>query len=333
MRAPDFWWHPAERAGPVAGLLRPVAWCWQSVAALRTRLVRPESASVPVVCVGNLTAGGAGKTPAVAALVRRLQAAGRSPHVLLRGHGGRITGSHHVDPERDSAAEVGDEALIHAALAPTWVARDRVAGARAAVASGAGLVLMDDGFQNPSLAKDLSILVVDAGQGFGNGRVIPAGPLRESVAGGLARADLVLLVGEPSVRAAALVRWPEIATRPIVAAELRPVPTGLPLEGEPVVAFAGIGRPEKFFATLRGLGARLVAAEGFPDHHVYDERVLTRLLRLARGQDAMLVTTEKDAVRLPPPFRAEVMVVQVELVPEDWAPLDAALACLLGEGQ
>ncbi|MDT8345719.1 MAG: tetraacyldisaccharide 4'-kinase [Thermohalobaculum sp.] len=327
MRAPAFWWAAPGAPGWRALLLAPLAWAWGIGAALRAR-ARPADPGVAVVCVGNLTAGGAGKTPMVGALTRRLQARGIAPHVLLRGHGGRIRGPHMVDPARDTAADVGDEALIHASLAPTWVARDRLAGARAAAAAGAPVVLMDDGFQNPRLRKAVSILVVDAGQGFGNGRLIPAGPLREPVAAGLARADLVVLVGPPPARAAALSRWPALAAAAPLGAILRPVPTGLPLSGEPVVAFAGIGRPAKFFATLRELGARLVAAEAFPDHHRFDARVLTRLLRLARGQGAMLVTTEKDAVRLPPAFRREVVVVQVALAPDDWAPLDAVLDAL-----
>lgn len=325
MRAPGFWWNDPARPGWQARLLAPASALWRLGAAIRSR-GQPGDPGVPVVCVGNLTAGGAGKTPTVAALARRLRGRGVEAHVLLRGHGGRIVGPHRVDIARDGADEVGDEALIHAANGPTWIARDRLDGARAAAAAGAPLVLMDDGFQNPAVAKALSILVVDAGQGFGNGRLIPAGPLREPVAGGLARADLILLIGEEGERARALADWPALAARAPLGARLVPVQTGLPLTGEPVVAFAGIGRPEKFFATLRALGARLVAAEGFPDHHAYDDRVLNRLLRLARGHDAMLVTTEKDAVRLSPAFRPEVMVVQVELVPEDWCALDAALA-------
>jgi len=325
MRAPAFWWTEPGRTAWQARLLGPVSWLWRLGAMLRARGAG-EDAGVPVICVGNLTAGGAGKTPTVAALRQRLQRQGVEAHVLLRGHGGRIRGPHLVEPGRDRAGDVGDEALIHAALGPTWVARDRLAGARAAAAAGAPVVLMDDGFQNRALRKALSILVVDADQGFGNGRLIPAGPLREPVGAGLARADLVILIGPEASRRRVLTLWPELAARRPVAARLCPVPTGLPLAGEAVVAFAGIGRPGKFFDTLRELGATLVAAEGFPDHHVYGTRVLARLLRLARGQGAMLVTTEKDAARLPDAFRREVVVVQVALEPEDWAPLDAALA-------
>ncbi|MBK0397887.1 tetraacyldisaccharide 4'-kinase [Limibaculum sp. M0105] len=329
MRAPEFWWASPRRPGWQARLLAPLAALWRVGAAIRAS-GDSEDPGVPVVCVGNLTAGGAGKTPTVVALTRRLQAQGVEPHVLLRGHGGSVSGPHRVDPDRDGAAEVGDEALIHAAIAPTWVSRDRLAGARAAARAGARVVLMDDGFQNPHVLKALSILVVDAEQGFGNGRLIPAGPLREPVETGLRRADLVLLIGAEEARAQVISEWPQLRDRKIVGARLVPVATGLPLEGEPVVAFAGIGRPGKFFDTLRQLGARIVAAEGFPDHHVYDARVLSRMLRLARGSGAMLVTTEKDAARLPAAFRREVMVVQVALEPDAWDVIDTALDHLTG---
>jgi tetraacyldisaccharide 4'-kinase len=220
---------------------------------------------------------------------------------------------------------VGAEPLVLAARAPVWVARDRAAGAAAAARAGAEAIVMDDGLQNPHLAKDLAILVVDAHQGFGNGRLIPAGPLREPVAEGLARADLVLLVGAPAARARALARWPALAAARPLPAEMRPSVTGLALAGLPVVAFAGIGRPEKFFATLAALGARLVETVPFPDHHAYAPAQLRRLLRTARGEGAMLVTTEKDAVRLPAEMRREVITVPVALAPEDWGPIDAAL--------
>jgi tetraacyldisaccharide 4'-kinase len=328
VRAPRFWWTPPDRPGWLARLLLPLTLLWRLGAWWRGRGVRPFRAPVPVVCIGNLTVGGAGKTPMVAALVTRLIAQGRDPHVVSRGHGGRIAGPHRVDPLADSHRQVGDEPLLLAALAPVWVARDRAAGVRAAAGAGAGLILLDDGFQNPGVAMDRAILMVDAVQGFGNGRLIPAGPLREPVSTGLARADLTVLVGSEAERAAALARWPELAaTRPL-AARLRPRETGLSLAGEKALAFAGIGRPGKFFATLRGMGARIVGTVAFPDHCDYSPAVLRRLTRRARAEGAMLVTTEKDAARLPPAFRREAMVVQVCLEPADWAPLDHLFAQL-----
>jgi tetraacyldisaccharide 4'-kinase len=324
MTAPWFWSNPPKRPGWQARALMPMSWLWRLGAWWRGRGVVPYRASVPVICVGNLTAGGTGKTPMVAALVERLIAQGRSPHVVSRGHGGRLTGPHRVDPARDSATEVGDEPLLLAALAPVWVARDRAAGVRAAAAAGAELILMDDGFQNPSVVKDRTIVMVDGGAGFGNGRLIPAGPLREPVAEGLARADLVVLVGSPAERKAALARWPALAGA--LPARLLPRETGLSLAGERVVAFAGIGRPGKFFATLKAMGAEIVEAVPFADHVAYPAIVLRRLQRRALAAGAMLVTTEKDAARLPPAFRREVVVVQVHLQPDRWDVVDHILA-------
>jgi tetraacyldisaccharide 4'-kinase len=328
MRAPRFWANPPARPGAAARLLAPLAaaWAW----AARRRLARgtPARLAVPVICVGNLTAGGAGKTPTVIAIVERLRARGVSVHVVSRGHGGSLDGPLRVTERRHTAAEVGDEPLLLAAFAPVWIGRDRAAAARAAEAAGAAAIVMDDGFQNPSLAKDLSIVVVDAGYGFGNGRVIPAGPLREPVAAGLARADLLLPIGEPADRERLLAAWPQAAALPVLAGRLAPLPTGMDWHGLRALAFAGIGRPRKFFATLRSLGAEIVAARAFGDHAAYDARLLARLESEARSKSAQLVTTEKDAVRLPPAFRSKVLVLPVRLELVDWSPLDTALARL-----
>jgi tetraacyldisaccharide 4'-kinase len=264
----------------------------------------------------------------VAALAARLAAEGRMPAIVTRGHGGRILGPHRVDPASDTYRDVGDEPLLLAATAPVWVARDRAAGARAAAEAGADIVLLDDGFQNPGLTKTASILMVDAASGFGNGRVIPAGPLREPVAGGLARADAVVLVGSEADADRTLARWPELSRLPVIRARMVPMRTGLDLAGEPVVAFAGIGRPEKFFATLREMGADLVETHDFPDHYAYPDAILKRLVTSADRANAMLVTTEKDAVRLPPAYRREVMTVQITLELSEWEAIDAILGRL-----
>ncbi len=323
MRAPAFWSNPPARPGLLAHLLAPLAWAW--AAATRRRLARPGvRLGVPVICVGNLTAGGAGKTPTVIALVERLKGRGVAVQVVSRGHGGSLEGPVRVEERRHKAAEVGDEPLLLAAFAPVWVGRDRAAAGRAAAADGAQVVVMDDGMQNPDLAKDLTIVVVDAEVGFGNGRVMPAGPLREPVAAGLARADLVLAVGPAEARARFREAW-RAARPPVLGAAIEPLRTGMDWRGLRAFAFAGIGRPEKFFATLRGLGAEVVGAEGFADHAPYDTRLLTRLQADAKARGSQLVTTEKDAARLPPAFRMRVLVVPVRLEVEDWAPLDAAL--------
>ena len=331
MRAPGFWSRPPVDPGLSARLLAPFSLLWRLGGRIRARRTRPWHAPVPVICVGNLTAGGGGKTPLVAALLPRLEALGLAPHVLSRGHGGRLRGPHRVDPARDGAAAVGDEPLLLAAFAPVWVARDRAAGARAAAAAGAGAIVMDDGFQNPGVVKDLSILAVDAASGFGNARVIPAGPLREPLDAGLARADLAVLIGPPQARASARRRWPALERLTVVEAALAPARTGLDLCGLAVVAFAGIARPAKFFETVESLGARLVEAVPFADHYAYPEAVLRRLLQTARRRGAMLVTTEKDAVRLPPAFRREVVALPVRLGFEDPAALDAALRRVAAE--
>jgi tetraacyldisaccharide 4'-kinase len=328
MRAPRFWDHPPDSPGVVARMLAPLSWIW--AAGTRLRLSRGTGArvGVPVICVGNLTVGGTGKTPTVIALCERLRARGRAPHVISRGHGGSLRGPARVEPGRQGADEVGDEPLLLAAFGPAWIGRDRAATAHAAVADGADVIVMDDGFQNPRLAKDLSIVVVDARHGFGNGRVMPAGPLREPVPEGLARADMILALGAPDDRSALVAAWPALCALPVLEASLEPLRTGMDWDGLRAIAFAGIGRPEKFFTTLRDLGAEIVAAHGLADHAPFEPRVLARLAAEAKASGAQLVTTEKDAARLPPAFLREVIVLPVRLAADDWTPLDAALGRL-----
>jgi tetraacyldisaccharide 4'-kinase len=286
-------------------LLLPAACLSAAGGALRQRTARPWRAPIPVICVGNLVAGGAGKTPVAASLARMLAERGAAPHILGRGYGGSLAGPVRVDPARHVAAEVGDEPLLLARTAPVWVARDRVAGARAAAASGAGVLILDDGFQNPALAKDLSLVVVDGGYGFGNGRVMPAGPLREAVETGLARADALVLIGPDASGAPSPARSIQI-----LEASLEPV-EGSRFAGARVVAFAGIGRPEKFFATLERAGAVVAHRRAFPDHYSYEEAELAALKDAASRAGARLVTTEKDAVRLPPAWRDRVETLAV----------------------
>ncbi|NYZ11365.1 tetraacyldisaccharide 4'-kinase [Azospirillum sp. RWY-5-1] len=321
MRTPGFWYRPA---GALAALLAPLGMAYGLGGRLRMGSAMPVQAGVPVVCVGNLVAGGAGKTPVALAVMDGLARRGIAAHFLTRGHGGRERGPLRVDPGRHDHAAVGDEALLLARRAPCWLARDRAAGAAAAVADGAEGIVMDDGFQNPGLAKDLSLVVVDGGAGFGNGRLIPAGPLREPVARGLARADALVILGHDETRVS-----DSAGALPILRARLEPAPEAQDLRGRTVLAFAGIGRPAKFFETLRRLGAVVAAAIPFPDHHPYAPEEAMRLLELAQAAGAIPVTTEKDAVRLPAEVRDQVQVVRVSVSWENPSLLDGLLARIL----
>ncbi len=294
MREPSFWWRPA---GWAAGLLSPLAVVYGAVAA--RRMVRPgRAAGIPVICIGNLTLGGAGKTPTAIAVARMLDAAGRRPFVLSRGYGGALTGPVQVGPANHRSADVGDEPLLLARAAPTVVARDRVAGAAAARAAGAGSIVMDDGFQSPGLHKDRSILVVDGRRGIGNGRVFPAGPLRAPFESQLSRAHAVLVIGSgpagDAVAAAARAQG-----LPVFRGQLEPDAQALAvLKGRPVLAFAGIGDPGKFFTTLREAGIEVRAEMPFPDHHRYRRIEARDLIARAERDGLVPVTTEKDLARL-----------------------------------
>jgi tetraacyldisaccharide 4'-kinase len=321
MQPPAFWFRPRSALGT---LLAPIGRIYAAATARRVAQPSRYAPEVPVICVGNINIGGTGKTPTVIALVQLLQGMGRAVHVLSRGYGGQLDGPLQVQEREHSADDVGDEPLLMAAFAPVWVGRDRAATARAAVKAGAEVLILDDGFQDPALRKDLSLVVVDAALGFGNGRVLPAGPLREPVEVGLGRADMILAIGAPEQTAAfrAISDYPV----PVFSAALKPLQMGISWPGQRVLAFAGIGRPEKFFATLRSEGAVLLRAEALSDHQPLSEALMKRLEIEAKALGAQMVTTEKDAVRLPRSFRQKVMTLPVRLAWDNESDIRAALA-------
>jgi len=313
MRAPEFW----TRGGAVASALAPLGALYGIGVRLRRMLAHPFRPRARVVCIGNLTAGGTGKTPVAIAIARLLRERGSKPVLLTRGYGGRLEGPVAVDPAQHTARDVGDEALLLAAAAPAIVARDRAAGARLADAMGAEIIVMDDGHQNFSVTKDVSLLVIDAETGLGNGRLIPAGPLREPARAGCARADALVLMGE------GMPALPPFAG-PILRSRLEAVPPA-GLAGRRVLAFAGIGRPEKFFRTLMDLGCDLAEAHPFADHHVFSAAEVAALKARARALGVPLVTTEKDFLRLDPEMRDDIVALPARTVFAEPAMLNALL--------
>lgn len=310
MRAPAFW---ARRApGALALVLAPLGAVYGALTARRMARggLRVEA---PVICVGNFVAGGAGKTPAAIAIARLLLSMGEQPAFLSRGYGGRAgQGAIAVDPNIHQAEDVGDEPLLLARVAPCFVARDRRLAARAAIASGAGVLVMDDGLQSPALAKDCSFALIDGGAGFGNGLCLPAGPLRAPVGRQLPFVSAVVFVD--GVSDASVAAHDAVAGKAILNARLEPDPeVASSLRNQNVLAFAGIGRPEKFFDTLRQLGARVVVARGFADHELYSSAQLDALLADAAGRGLTPVTTQKDFVRLPPAYARQVTALPVNL--------------------
>ena len=314
MREPGFWHRPSSWK---SHLLRPLAALYGAIAARRLRQ-KGFDAGIPVICVGNYHVGGAGKTPTVLALAKLLRALGETPVVLSRGYGGRLRGPLMVDPARHLAGDVGDEPLMMSLEVPVAVARNRVDGVALAKSQRASVILMDDGFQNPSVAKDASLIVIDSERGLGNGRVLPAGPLRAPLKPQLARTDALVVVGDGMASAAVAAA---VGTRggQVFGARLKPDEASVAaLRGKPLLAFAGIGDPARFFRTLRACELDVVHERAFADHHVFSESDLDALQADARRDQLMLVTTEKDFARLrggaePPAFGNEIAAFAVRM--------------------
>lgn len=336
MRTPSHWY---AAPGARARMLAPLAALYGLGGRLRMRFTVPHRTSVPVICLGNVTAGGTGKTPLAIALAGMLRAGGEAPVLLTRGYGGRLAGPVLVDADAMTAREVGDEALLLARAAPTIVSRDRRAGAEAAVRAGAGIIVMDDGYQNPTLHKDVNLLVADAGAGLGNGRLLPAGPLRERPHDALARADALLVTGRGDA-ADGLKRMAQGLGVPVFEAALVPDGDMDALRGKRLLAFAGIGRPQKFFDSLAAAGGDVRAARSFADHYPYSEADAQALLDAARAGALALVTTEKDMARLAgargpacAALRAHALTFRVRAAIAGAAALDRLVAARLREAR
>lgn len=318
LKTPAFW---SRRRSVLFWLLLPASWLYRGAHAVHQVGGRPYRARIPVLCVGNLTVGGSGKTPTALAIAELVKAHGlaREPVFLLRGYGGRMRNPTLADPVFHSVDDIGDESLLLARTAPTYVAPDRAAAARAAETTKADLIIMDDGLQNTSLARTISLVVIDAAYGFGNARLLPAGPLRTPIRSGLKNADAVLSIGGAPPEAAML------SGKPIFTGRIES--SWRPRSRESYLAFCGLGRPEKFFATLRELGAPVVAERAFPDHYPYRDSDLKDLAAAARRSNARLVTTEKDAARISTAdlARFDILTVPVRLRIDDEAAFVAFL--------
>jgi len=300
MKAPSFWY---QKPGHLSCLLQPFGWLYGKGGKLVSSLKKQKRFKIPIISVGNIVSGGSGKTPTAISLAILLKEKGQNVHFVTRGYKGKEKGPLIVNPSLHSHEDVGDEPLLLAQNAPTWVAKDRPAGVQAAIEQGAHLIILDDGHQTKTLFKDLSFVVVDQAQGFGNGHVIPAGPLREELSEGLKRADALILIGDQEK---------SIEKQSFLARSI-----SQPLNVRRVFAFCGLGFPQKFYNSLKDQDIDVVATESFPDHYVYQEKDLNRLLALAAEHKADLVTTRKDWVKLPIDWKNKVHVLDIRIQFDD----------------
>lgn len=310
--SPKFW---SDENSKLVKVLDPISKLYSFVSNVRLNSVVPVKADVPVVCIGNVVLGGAGKTPTVELVCDLLREKFNSPHILTAGYGGYLKNVVRVDPQLHSYLQVGDEALLSAAVAPTWIGKNRVNSGKAAVLSGADVLVMDDGFQNNSIEKDLKILVIDSKQAFGNGHLFPAGPLRESAASGITKSDMVLIIGDKNDELEKQVTAVK-SSIPIFRAKME-VSNPVAVENNRVVGFCGLGYPLKFKKTLIDCGYEVVDFVSFSDHHPYTITEIQKLISGAKSVNATLVTTMKDFVKVPAVFKNEMSVITIKLVTED----------------
>lgn len=310
LKTPAFWYRPATSPASMAEIaLTPLTWLYEAGRKIRNSGIKTEKANIPVLCVGNIVSGGSGKTPAVSALRELLRAnnLSKTPFILSRGYGGTLPGPVLVDHDTHRFSEVGDEPLLLAKKGQVIISRNRPEGAKIAERCGADLILMDDGFQNPSLRKNLSFLVIDGPGGLGNGKLLPAGPLREPLNEALERTDAIILIGEDQRSITNKIP----AHIPVFGASIKP--RLIPDSQKNYIAFAGLGRPEKFKKTLEDCGLKLAAFHAFADHHPYTEGEMQKLLQEANLKKAVLITTEKDWVRIPEIRRSQIQTLQITL--------------------
>lgn len=314
LHAPRFWFEPPSL---YSALLTPVAFLYNWFGTFIRKQIIPQKMLVPVICVGNVVVGGSGKTPVVRTLLHYLQNMGLTPHIISRGYGGYLRGPVRVDPAIHTLGEVGDEPLMLAPHSPIWVAKDKVAGAKAAIAAGATVLILDDGLQNPSLHKDISFLVVDATRGFGNERVLPAGPLREPIAAALSKTTAIIWIGSGNDN----LRNYLSKQKPFLTATASTIALNGDVSSGRFIAFCGLGNAQKFYDGLTAQRVNVIKTVDFPDHYAWSTFEIRKLLEEAETLNAKLVTTAKDAVRIPQSLRDQIIICDVELKFSD----DAAL--------
>lgn len=302
MKTPNFWYQPP---GIFSTLLQPFAFIYGQGAKIAAYFKKPQHFPIPILSVGNIVCGGAGKTPTAIALSQLLQEKGINVHFVTRGYGGQKTGPLQVDCASHQPSDVGDEPLLLAQHAPTWVAKNRPLGVQKAIENGAQLIILDDGHQTSSLYKNVSFVVVDSLQGFGNQCVLPAGPLRENLDAGLNRTDALISIGQREIN----------GSKPFFKAQI--IPQSIDWPSQRVIAFCGLGFPEKFYATLKSLGVDIMLMKSFPDHYTYTEEDLLILHDLAKEYQAILATTRKDLVKIPPSWQGYLHVLDINIHFED----------------